>query len=49
MVEYHGTRHALQHKPGCQVLVTYLKHRDRGRIVTQKFYTGHVITGFIDD
>ena len=34
---------------GVKVQVTYLKRRDRGRIVTQKFYTGHVITGFIDD
>ena len=49
MVEYHWTRHALKHKSGCQVPVTYLKRRGRGGIVTQKFHTGHVITGFIDD
>ena len=39
----------MRYSSGCQVLVTYLKRRDRGRIVTQEFYTGHVITGFIDD
>ena len=34
---------------GVKVQVTYLKRRDRGRIVTQELYTGPVINGFIKD
>ena len=45
----HWTRHALQHKSGSQVQVTYLKRRDRDRIVTQELYTGPIITDFIKD